>query len=187
MDITLFKKKGSIFLKELSSKKDISNEESEGYLITSSEKEIRSIISSLSSKNIKKPIFVKANDDLFNRRIIETCKIDYLVSLELNPSKDTLKQRSSGLNHVLAKEALKKEINFVINFSEIKKLNKEEKIKAISRIIQNIKVCRKAKCNIKIASFAKSEEEIISEEELKSFLFSLGASSQQVGQSTNFF
>lgn len=187
MNITLFRKKGNLFLKEISSKKEIEKEEDvDGYLINSSEKEIRSILSSLSSKKEKKKIFVKAKDDSFNRRIIETCKIDYLVSPELNQTKDSLKQRDSGLNHVLAKEAAKRKIGIVINFSEIKNLDKQNKSKIISKIIQNIQICRKTKSDLKIASFAKSEKEINSEEELKSFLFSLGSSSQQASNSCRF-
>lgn len=186
MDITLFQSKENLFFKLIKSKKDIELGEFQGYFIDSSEKEIRSIIESLKSKKEKKIIAVKSQEDFFNRRIIDTCKINYLVSPELNPNKDTLKQRSSGINHVVAKEAAKKGIKILINFSEINLLNKKDKAIVISRIIQNIQICRKANCGIRIATFAKNKNELKTENELKSFLSSLGASSQQVADSCKF-
>jgi len=187
MDLTLFKSGSNLFFKKINSKKDIKEDkEIDGYLIDSNEKEIRSIISSLASKQDKKLIAIQAKDNFFNRRIIETCKVNFLVSPELNSDKDTIKQRSSGFNHVLAKEATKKNISIIINFSELEKLDKKEKSIILARIIQNIKICRKAKCKIKIATFAKTKEELKTERELKSFLFSLGTSSQQAEDACKF-
>jgi RNase P/RNase MRP subunit p30 len=187
MDITLFKSEKNLYFKKINSKKDIKEDtEIKGYLIDSSEKEIRSIIASLESRKSKALIAVEAKDDFFNRRIIETCKINFLVSPELSCEKDTLKQRSSGINHVLAKEAVKKGISIIIDFSELEKLDKKEKAKILSRIIQNLKICRKSGCKIKIATFAGSKEELKTENELKAFLFSLGASSQQASEACEF-
>jgi len=186
MDITLFPSQGNIFLKKINSKTGLTEDKLDGYLIDSDEKEIRRIIDILKAKKQKKIIAIQGRDDAFNRRIIETCKVDYLVSPESEPKKDSLKQRDSGINHVVAKEAKKKNIPIVINFSELNKLDKKSKSKKISRIIQNLKICRKNQCKIKIASFAETKEQIADEYSLKSFLFSLGASSQQVGEATQF-
>ena len=187
MDITLYADKTTISLKQISSKQDLAEDkEYRGYLINSDEKQIRIITETLKARNQKKLIFVQAKDDEFNRRIIETCKINFLVSPELNQGKDTLKQRDSGLNHVSAKFSAKKNISIVINFSELETLDKKIRAKAISRIMQNIKISRKAKCKIKIASFAQTKENLTSENQLKTFLFSLGASSQQVFDSCDF-
>jgi RNase P/RNase MRP subunit p30 len=188
MDITLFKTEKNLYFKEINSKKDIKEDKDiNGYLINSSENEIRSIIASLESKKDKKLIAIKAKDDFFNRRIIETCRVNFIVSPELNQEKDTLKQRASGFNHVLAKEAVKKGISLLINFSEIIKQDKKRKAIIISRIMQNIKICRKTNCKIKIVAFAKNKEELRTENELKAFLSSLGASSQQVAEACKFF
>lgn len=187
MDATLIQTPKSLWLKKISTKKDISeNDKESGYLICSNEKNTRSILASLKDKKINKKIFVVGNDNTFNRRIIETCKIHYLVSPENGPKKDTLKQRDSGLNHVLAKIANEKNIGIVINFSEIDKLTKKEKALKLSRIIQNIKICRKINCKIKIATFASSPKEIIDDKSLKSFCFSLGMNSSETKNCLNF-
>ena len=115
MDIVLnpqLKSKTAIALKKISSKREIvEDKEYDGYLIEGDEKIVRSITEFLKSKKEKKVIAILGRDDEFNRRVIETCKIDYLVSPERGHVRDTLKQRDSGLNHVVAKEAVKKNIS----------------------------------------------------------------------------
>lgn len=201
-DITLKNlKKNSLILKPVASKSEISLKEDlknyNGYLIDANEKEVRRIIDSLKQKekseDNKIKIAVLGRDNISNRRVLETMKIDFLVSPDREISaqkiirKDTLKQRDSGLNHVLGKIAKENNISIVINFSEMNKIqDKKQKAIRLARIIQNIKICRKSKCKIKIATFASSKEELRDERELKSFGFSLGMSSQQARDACEF-
>jgi len=138
------------------------------------EKEARRIVDALKGKKVL--IGIYGYDDSFNRRVIETMKVNYLINPETitKDKKDTLKQRDSGVNHVVAKEAAKNKISFVIDLNLISKLSKKEKAIVLSRIIQNIKICRKAKCEIKFLSEQKSQKDI------EAIGFSLGMSSQQV-------
>lgn len=176
-DINFFRTKDSIFLKKIKSKADISTKDDcDGYLIESSEKESRKIIESLKGKKI---IAVVGGDNVFNRRAIETLKIDYLVSPERGLKKDSLKQRDSGLNHVVAKEAAKRGVGIVIDFAEVSRLKGKPKALRLEKVIQNIKICRKAKCKIKIASFSGAGKDIVEGSGLKSFGISLGMSSEQ--------
>lgn len=194
-DITLYKNSESLFLKEIKKKTDVSKEDNcDGYLLNMDEKEARRTIESLKKdcpQNRSTPsgagkiIAVKSRDEMFNRRAVETLKMNYLV-LGLNFEKDSLKQRASGLNHVVAKEAAKKGASFVIDYSLFNNIDKREKARQIAKIIQNIVICRKTKCPIKIASFAKNENERLSEIEAKNFCFSLGMSSQQVAKVFDF-
>lgn len=184
-DLNLFKTPNSIYLKEVSSKAQVSKEDDcDGYLIKSSENETRKIVDSLKSSG--KIIAVYGGDDFFNRRIVETMKINYLVSPESGDKKDSLKQRDSGINHVVAKEAAKKKIDIVISMNEISKIFGKERAKRISRVIQNIKICRKAKCDLKLSSLGKNEKEVFDEVGRRSFGISLGMSSEQVRDSTKF-
>jgi ribonuclease P/MRP protein subunit RPP1 len=186
-DITLFKTPNAIHLKKISKKEDLKkDDDTEGYLINTDEKTARGIIDSIKKKNKKAIIAVQGRDDAFNRRAIETLKINYLVMPEAGKKKDTLKQRDSGINHVVAKEAARKNISFVIDFSYLKSLEGEELAKVLARIIQNIKICRKAKAQIKLASFAKSEKDLLNEKDISGFLTSLGMSSQQVKAARKF-
>lgn len=184
-DINLFKIKDSISLKKIKSKSEVSKDEKcDGFLIESSEKEARRIIESL--KNSGKLIAIVGGDDAFNRRAIETLKINYLVSPERGYKKDNLKQRDSGINHVVAKIAKEKKIAIVVDFAEIQKLKDKEKALRLGRLIQNVKICRKAKCGIKIASLAKNKKGVIGERERKSFGVSLGMSSEQASEAVQF-
>jgi len=178
-------------LQKISSKNDLSKiGNCDFFLIDTlcNEKETRRILDSLKQKNLLKNKFVAVvgGDNQFNRRVLETMKIDFLVSPEREIpeknifKKDNLKQRDSGLNHVIAKIAKEKNVSIIIDFDEIKNVkDKKQKALRISRIIQNIKICRRAKCKIKIIDFSDN----VGEKELGAFGFSLGMSSQQVKES----
>ena len=168
--------------KIIKTKKDISDSgNAEGYLIDADEKIARGIVASLKNNGFGGEVGVFGRDDRFNRRALETLKINYLVSPELGQRRDTLKQRDSGLNHVLAKIAKKNKIVIVIDFSDINKLKGKEKALRLARIIQNIKVCRRAKCKMEILDLTGK----VDEKTLRAFGFSLGMSSQQVKEAIN--
>lgn len=186
-DINLFETNDSIFLKKVNSKSDIkTNDSCDGYLIDSSEKVARSIVESLRSKKEKKIIAIQAQDGNFNRRILETIKCDYLVSLESYSGKNSLKQRDSGFNHVLGKIAKEKKISLVIDLSYLKSLKGKNLALTLEKIIQNIKICRKTKCKIKITNLSKKETDLLSEKERQAIGTTFGMSSQQVKDSTRF-
>ena len=109
----------------------------------------------------------------FNRRVVETLKIDYLVSPELGDRKDSLKQRDSGLNHVVAKEMAKRKVVMVVDFDSVAEMKGKDKALRLARIMQNVKICRRAKCGIRIWGG-------VDEKALKSFGFGVGMSSVQV-------
>ncbi len=186
-DITLFKNSESLFFKKIRKKEDITDFDCDGFLIEAEEKECRRTIEFIKSKNKQTKIAVVGIDDEFNRRAVETLKINYLVSPEINWQNDSLKQRSSGINQVVAKIAKSKNIAFVIDISLINgQGDGKNKAILVSRIIQNIKICRKIKCDLKIASFAKNIGELIDEKQATSIGFSLGMSSQQTKECFKF-
>lgn len=178
-DITLFKHEGSIYLKKISNKQDLTVDP-KGFLLETSEKEARRIIDTLKAKKQKAILALIGQDDAYNRRALETLKINYLVSPELTTSTDTLKQRDSGLNHVTAKIAKEKGIKILLDFTEISQLKGKTKARRLARIIQNIKICRRAGAEIKIATLARNKTQLRDQKQLEAFLFSLGMSSQQV-------
>ncbi|MCX8158828.1 MAG: hypothetical protein N3D20_00845 [Candidatus Pacearchaeota archaeon] len=130
-------------------------------------------------KKEKKPIIIKAQDDNFNRKILEYGKFDVLLSLELGKRKDSLKQMDSGLNHVLAKIAAKNHIAIGIDINEINNLKNKEKATILGRIIQNIKICRKSKTKLKLFNYKDKRNAF-------SLLLSLGASTPQAKEALDF-
>jgi len=185
-DMNLFETKDSICLKKIKTKADIGKDDCDGYLIEGSEKEARKIIASLKDKKVKKLIGFIGGDDAFNRRAVESLKIDYLVSPERGDKKDGLKQRDSGINHVVAKMAKDKRIVIVVDLNEVSKLKGKEKALRIERIIQNMKICRKAGCGIKIANLASSERGLVDEKGRIAIGVSFGMSSVQARDSVKF-
>ena len=116
----------------------------------------------------KKIIFSSSNDEL-NRKILEKEKIDVLL-LNQSQRRDRMKQRDSGLNHVLAKISKKKGVAIGINLDEIIDSNPKEKTEIIARIRQNIKICNKNKLKMKFIS-QKNKRDV---HDLKSLGLSLG-------------
>lgn len=108
--------------------------------------EARKQIQKLKKEN--KQVVVQAQGDVFNRKIVENKEVDIFLSPELHDRKDKLKQRDSGLNEILCKLAKKNNIKVAMNLNEIKKLSKQEKAIILSRIIQNIKLCKRTKTEI---------------------------------------
>lgn len=186
-DLVFFDDKQSLFLEKINSKEDIDfSKKVDGYFIISqgNEEKVRKIVDFLKGKN--KIIAVEGFDNIFNRRIIETMKVNYLVSIEKMNKKDNIKQRDSGLNHVLGKLAKEKGVGIVVNYSELRNFEEKELSKMLARIIQNLKVARKTGCEIKVASFAKKKKEMVNEKERSEFLISLGASTKQAKESVEF-
>jgi len=99
-------------------------------------------------KENKKIIFLSEDDEL-NRKILEKEKINVLL-LNQAKRKDKMKQRNSGLNHVLAKIAKKNDVIIGINLDEIIEAKSlKQKAEILARIKQNIKLCNKNKLKMK--------------------------------------
>ena len=99
-------------------------------------------------ENTDKKIIFTSDDDELNRKILEKENIQILL-LNMEKRKDFQKQRNSGLNHVLAKLAKKKDIEIGINLDEIIKNSEKEKARILARVQQNIEICNKNKLKMK--------------------------------------
>ena len=115
-------------------------------------------------------VIVEAGDDDFNRKIFEIKNVDMVVGLEME-GKDRLKQRGSGMNEVIAKLAKSNDIEIGIDLSKIKELNLLEKGKVLSRIRQNISLCKRTGARIVVLN--------ANEKEVMSFIISLEGSTLQ--------
>ena len=132
-------------------------------------------------KSSEKPLIVISQDDLFNRKIVEYGKFNILLSPEKGNRSNSIRKINSGLNHVIAKIAAKNKISIGIDIDEIKKLSKNEKAERLSKIKQNLEICRKSKTKI----IALSENE--NKKNVFNFLISLGASNNQAKEATKSF
>lgn len=113
-------------------------------------------------KNKGKEIVFSSNDDDLNRKVLEKLEVNFIL-IKLENRKDYLKQRNSGLNEVMVKIAKKKNVGIGIDFDELKESKDKEKI--LSRIRQNISLCKRVKVRMKF--FSESEQDVY-------FLKSLG-------------
>ena len=126
----------------------------------------------LIKKSKEKPLIVEAQNDDFNRKILEYGHFDTILGIERGDRKRTLRNIDSGFNEVLAHIASKNRVALGIDLEELNKLQKKEQALRLERIIQNIKLCRKAKVKIKLMNIKDKKEAF-------AFMTSLGASTQQ--------
>ena len=119
-----------------------------------------------------KKIFIAIKSSDNDRDIIEKSRANLIFSFEVNGKKDFIHQRGSGLNHVMCK--LAKENNLIIGFSFNSILNSSNKAQILGRISQNIRLCRKYKVKIAIASFAEKPHEMRAPKDLICFFIVLG-------------
>jgi len=142
---------------------------------TSNLTQARKQIQELKKQN--KTIIVQAQDDVFNRKIFENKDIDIILSPESHNKKDYMKQRDSGLNEILCKLAKENNIKIGISLLEIQKLPAKQKAIILSRIKQNIALCKRTKTQIIILDKEKHNKQ-----EITSLFLTLSASTQQAKQ-----
>jgi len=173
-----------LFVKEVSKLKHITKEDKDNYdaflIKTLKPEPLRRMIDKLS--NYSKPIFVLGTTDEVNRIALEHKKIKALVSPEYNRQRDFLHYRNSGLNQVLCKIARDNNKLIIINFNNILLSQDIKRAKIIGRIIQNIKICKKYKTKIRIASFATLQKEMRSFSDLRSFCVAIGMTKEEAGR-----
>lgn len=145
---------------------------------TGNKEDLRKRIASANAKN--KKIVVMGSNDEVNRIAAEDKRVSVILHPEISRKEDFIHYRNSGLNHVLCRSMKNNGVAMGISYDSIKSLNGQKKAEAIGRIMQNIRLCRKYKTPIVLASFGKSPS---SPYTLKSFGASLGMSTSQLKDS----
>jgi len=140
---------------------------------TTSLNEARKQIQKLKQENPDAEIIIQAQDDNFNRKILENPETDILLDPHLHNRRDYMKQRDSGLNEILCKIAKQNNIKIGINLASLQKLSKKQKAITLARIKQNIQLCKRTKTSIIL--FPKN----LKKQDVQGFLISLGASTEQ--------
>ncbi len=126
----------------------------------------------LIKKSAEKPLIIEAQNDDFNRKILEYGHFDILLGIERGVRQRTLRNIDSGFNEVLAHIAAKNKVSLGIDMKELNQLDKEDKAKRLERLIQNIRLCRKSNVKIVLLNYRDAKEAF-------SFMTSLGASTKQ--------
>src|SRR3989344_8293131 len=107
---------------------------------------------------MKQNKIVQGKDISFNRKQLEN-KATGLLVLSHKDKKDKLKQRDSGLNHVLAKIAKDNSITLATDLQELtEEKDKKNKATILSRIIQNIKLIKKYKNKFKLLNAGNKQQ-----------------------------
>lgn len=95
---------------------------------------------------------VLGGDYNINNKILSNKKLNLLLDPE-PLEQDYNNYRNSGLNQVLVKLAKKNNISIGFSLNRLNKLNNNDKIKLIGKIMQNIILCNKYKVNFYVLNF----------------------------------
>lgn len=139
---------------------------------TSNINEARKQIEKARKENTSEKIALLSQDDEFNRKALEIKGLNILIINEDINIKDYSKQRNSSLNEVLCDLAKKNNIKIAIDIEKISKKPYVEKAKSLSRLKQNIMLCKKSGTEL---IFLDNKQK----KELQSLFITLGASTKQ--------
>ncbi len=129
---------------------------------------IKSKLKLLTSKRIFKSNMQK------DRALIESKKADLIFEFEQEKRKDPMHFRNSGLNQVLAKLMKQKNVAYGLSFNQLLHASREEQSKMMGRMMQNLRLCKKYKVPVVVASFARHPYEMRDYKDLVAFAKSLG-------------
>jgi len=125
-------------------------------------------------------IIFSSKDDEVSRKVLEKEKIDVLLIKQKN-RKDRMKQRNSGLDLPMAKIAKKSGVTVGISLDEVLESKGKEKSEIMSRIKQNIMLCKKNKLEMKFVSQKASNKKDF--RDLKALGLSLGMPTWMIKES----
>ncbi len=134
--------------------------------------------------NVKIFNIVEGISEEKNRKAIENKQVDILVAPERAGKKDSLNQRGSGLNHVLCKLAHENDVAIGFSFSDV--LSAKQRSVVLGRMMQNVRLCKKYKVRMVLASFAQSPWEMRHAYDLLAFGMVLGMTPKEARQALNF-
>ncbi len=140
--------------------------------LNNNEKEFQEIASKLDLKLysegdltiLKKPVREELNRN-----------VDIIYGMEEDKKKDFIHHRNSGLNHILAKILFEKDIAVGFSFSLFLKYGAT----ILGRMKQNVKLCKKYKVKMFVASFTSDPYELRSEEDMKVFAKTIGMTGKE--------
>ena len=122
--------------------------------------------------NFKDFKIVIGGDDKKNRKAVEDKSNDILMSPEKIRKKDFMGYADSGLNQVLCKLAKKNNVAIGFNFNDV--LISKNRRNILSKMMLNVRLCRKYKVKVVLCSGAKNELEMRMPRDLISFGVCIG-------------
>ncbi|MDP1694611.1 MAG: RNase P subunit p30 family protein [Candidatus Woesearchaeota archaeon] len=119
-----------------------------------------------------------------NRKAVENKQVDILLAPERIGRKDRLNQRDSGVNDILCKFARDNDVAIGFSFADL--LNSKFRAVLLGRMMQNVRLCRKYKVRMVLASFAKDPWEMRTAYDLLAFGQVLGMTPKEATIALNF-
>lgn len=111
--------------------------------------------------------------------------VSLIYNVELSSLKDSLHYRRSGLNQVLCKLAVKKQVVVGFNVGLLMKSSSKERALLLGKMQQNVRLCRKYGVRMLLGSFASSPGDVRAPAELQSIGVVMGMTVVEAKAATN--
>ncbi len=134
-------------------------------------------------KNYRSFQIITASNEAAIRKAAENKSVDILI-ISTTEARDKVHSRDSGLNQVICKLMANNKIAIAFSFADL--LNSKERHKLIGRWMQNIRLCRKFKVRMVLASFAANKWEMRAAKDLFSLALTLGMTGKEAQEALDF-
>ena len=139
--------------------------------------EFRKLKTRIAVLNPKNPLKARKNADMLvadkdARHCLEKTDIDIVFGLEAKEKRDFMKQRNSGLNHILCAIASRRGKTYGLDFRDV--LMAKNRADIIGKMMQNMMLCRKYRVRTIIFSGATEPFEMRNYRDMKSFFEMMG-------------
>ncbi|MFH1408846.1 MAG: RNase P subunit p30 family protein [Nanoarchaeota archaeon] len=121
-----------------------------------------------------------------SRTLIDRGQVDCVYGFETVAYKDGLHQRNAGLDHILAKVMKSKQVAYGVPFHLVLGTTGVKRAQIIGRIKQNIRLARKFKVDICLASFAEKSSRMRGLGDVLAFGVSMGMRPEEAKKGLRF-
>lgn len=118
------------------------------------------------------------------RHYLENRQYDGVYDLEVHSGREFMHHRNSGLNQVLCKIARDKKKIVIFDIGSLLSSSGQKRALILGRMRQNVRLCRKYKVTMALASFAKDEFGLRRTQEMVSIGQLLGMSAAEAKTAT---
>jgi len=127
----------------------------------------------------KADVIIAMGDEALNRMASECWEVDIIGSPEIHNGRDFMHQANSGIDRVIALACAERGIAVELNFSNILGSHGRKRAQILSRMAQNVRICRDCGCDMVITSGSRDKYGLRVPRDLMAFGILLGMTTEE--------
>lgn len=127
-------------------------------------------------KNRQEEVVIAGGNDNANRLASDCWEVDMIGSPERHNERDFMHQMNSGIDYVIARACAEKGIAIEFRFANVLGSRGRKRAQVLARMAQNVRICRKAGCDMVITSGSRDNHGLRAPRDLIAFGIVIGMS-----------